>query len=283
MRMATICMNSGDDKSANVKKAEALVRIAAGNGARWVVLPELFPFMGDYKCQFDLAEEWGPRGALVDHLGALAQELKITLFAGSFAEKPAGSSASTPGAQGGIAKVYNTMLVIGPDGNPIATYRKTHLFSLNTTSGEKIITEANGFLAGDARVSLEHEGLRVGLAICYDLRFSALFMKLAAAGALDLLCVPSAFTKQTGRDHWHLLLRSRAIEQQCYVVAANQTGVHAPNKESYGHALVVDPWGEVVDDTGADEGIAYGTIERSKIAAVRARLPLLAQGRKELY
>ena len=280
IRVATICMNSGNDETANVARAEALVRQAAASDARWVLLPELFPFMGDDALQFDLATGWGPRGPLVERLITLARSLGITLFAGSFAEKPAGEPVRSPET---MRKVYNTMLVIGPDGGTLATYRKTHLFTLGGARGEKIIAETDGFLAGDHLVTFEHEGWRIGLCICYDLRFSGMFAKMAEAGALDVIMVPAAFTRQTGKDHWHLLLRSRAIEQQCFVVASNQTGLHGSGKESFGHALLVDPWGEIMADTGPEEGIALGVLDGERIAAVRTRLPVIAQQRRELY
>ena len=276
--LAAITMSSSADKKANIEKAFALVRQAAVAGAEWVQLPEVFPYIGDYEMNFEMGEEEG--GQLHQNLSSLAKELGICLFAGTVGER---AKSLAPKSRHSYERVYNTMYVFNRDGSQVAKYRKTHLFNLHNEQGDPLYCEGDGFIPGDELCSFDLEGVRVGLAICYDLRFPAMFEKLAAENPLDLLVVPAAFTQKTGAAHWEVLLRARAIEQQSYVWAANQTGTHGVGKVSYGHSMLVDPWGGTVAQTTGEEGIAQGNIATKFLTDVRGRLPALSNRRFELY
>ncbi len=281
LKLAAICMTSGSDKTKNVEAAIGLVRQAAKAGADWVQLPEIFPFHGSYEIIHEMAEfEDGP---LNQKLAALARELKIVLFAGTVGERPRDLSDDQVKNKDGHRRVYNTSYVFGRDGALLGKYRKTHLFNLLGDDGRPRYCESDGFIQGDTPQTLKVEGLTVGLSICYDLRFPELYTKLGRNGHLDVICVPSAFTKGTGMYHWELLLRARAVENQAYVFAANQTGVHAPGKESWGHAMVIDPWGTVLADTGEAPGVAVAAMSLAALADIRGRLPALKNRRPELY
>lgn len=275
--LAAVCMNSQNNKARNVETAMCLVREAAQAGADWVLLPEIFHFFGPYKELFDQAEP--ENGPLLSQLAALAKELKIVLFAGTIGERPTEIVLNEQGER----RVYNTMYVFGRDGMILTKYRKTHLFNLRASDGRKLYCEEDGFLFGDKPVVADIDGFHVGLSICYDIRFGEYYQRLAQNGALDVIVCPAAFTLKTGMDHWELLLRARAVEQQCFVYAANQYGIHAPEKESYGHSMIVDPWGIVLADTGANEGFSMARISRSRIDAVRSRLPALQNRRPDVY
>jgi len=171
----------------------------------------------------------------------------------------------------------------GRDRPRMAKYPKIHLSNLIGEDGTPRYTESAGYLAGDQPVAVTIDGWRLGLTICYDLRFPELFESLTKGGSPDVYAVPSAFTKMTGAAHWELLLRARAVERQCYIFAANQTGVHAPEKESFGHAMVVDPWGQVLASTGTEPGIATAVVEKQRIGEVRAKLPALANRRGAIF
>ncbi len=277
LTLAAVCMNSQSNKSRNIEAALRLVRDAAKAGADWVLLPEIFHFFGPYKDLYDQAEAEGT--PLLQQLSSLAKELKIVLFAGTIGERPQETVLNDQGER----RVYNTMYVFGRDGALLTKYRKTHLFNLRAPDGKKLYCEEDGFLFGAQPVVATIDGFRVGLSICYDIRFGEYYQRLARDGALDVIVCPAAFTLKTGMDHWELLLRARAVEQQAFVFAANQYGVHAPEKESYGHSMVIDPWGTVLADTGATEGIAVARMSRRRIEEVRARLPALQNRRPDVY
>lgn len=281
--LASICMNSTHDKERNIEEAFKWIELAAQRGADWVLLPEVFAFHGSYDQIYSKGEN--VQGELLKRLSTTAQRHKICLFAGSFGEQPLADEITEDKLTGrlGNKRVYNSTFVFGRDGQQIARYRKTHLFNLFSEEGQPLYCESDGFLAGDQLVSFELDGFRVGMAICYDLRFPGFFEKLAASHPLDVIVLPSAFTLQTGMDHWELLLRARAVEQQSYVFASNQVGPHGGNKISYGHSMIVDPWGYVLANTGAVSGIALAEISKQRIRDVRNRLPALANRRPELY
>ncbi len=281
LRLATVCMTSGADKTQNVKDALAWVREAAARGADWVLLPEVFTYIGPYDAIYANGEE--EDGPLVKTLSHVAKELSIVLFAGSFGERPRPDEAVGPDGRTGLKRVYNSSFVFGRDGQKLAKYRKTHPFNLMDPGGRPLYCESDGFLSGNQLVTLEIEGYNVGLSICYDLRFPRLYERLAKDKPLDVILLPSAFTTQTGMDHWEVLLRARAIEQQAYVFASNQVGESAPGKSCYGHAMIVDPWGYVLANTGGTPGVALAEISLERIAAVRARLPALSNRRPEIY
>lgn len=281
LRLATVCMTSGADKEKNIAHAIQWVRAAAAQGADWILLPEVFTYIGPYEGIYQNGED--DNGTLVQTLSKLAKELSIVLFAGSFGERPSSSEAVALEGRTGHKRVYNTSYVFGREGQKIAKYRKTHPFNLMDAQGQPLYCESDGFLSGDSLVTLEVEGYNVGLAICYDLRFPRLFERLARDKPLDVILLPSAFTTQTGMDHWEVLIRARAIEQQAYVYASNQVGESSPGKSCYGHSMIVDPWGYVLANTGGTEGIAMAEMSLERIAAVRARLPALSNRRPEVY
>jgi len=281
--LASICMTSTDDRERNIDEAVLQVESAAARGADWVLLPEIFAYHGSYDKIHAMGEPEG--GPLTDRLAALARKNKICLFAGSFGEQPGAGELSETDQLGrlGHRRVFNTCYVFDRQGQRVAKYRKTHLFNLYDHQGEALYCESDGFLAGDEAVSFDLDGFRVGLGICYDLRFPEYFVRLAKDKALDMIVLPSAFTLQTGMDHWELLLRARAVEQQCYVFASNQVGDHGRGRSSYGHSMIIDPWGYVLANTGGTPGLALAEAHRSRIQAVRNRLPALSNRRPELY
>jgi nitrilase len=276
-------MSSNNDKARNLEIAVDFVKEAAAKGADWVLLPELFTYHGDYSTTFDNAEEEG--GPTYKNLSELAKSLKICLFAGSVGERPKAGELSKEAALNskGQKRIYNTAYVFDRNGQKLAKYRKTHLFNLMDEDGKPLYCESDGYAPGADFCSFDLEGYHVGLAICYDIRFPGLFAKLSEKKPIDILVVPSAFTLKTGEAHWELLLRSRAVEQQSYVFAANQTGTHGIGKVSYGHSMIIDPWGEKIADTGADPGVVLAQTDPKWHQAVRGRLPAIKNRRNELY
>lgn len=283
IKVAAICMTSTGDKERNIATALKYVKEAAQNGAEWVQLPEMLAYHGPYDKIYDMAELDG--GPLFETMAATAREHKIVLISGTVGERPDRDNlpADVVKNKNGHRRVFNTAYVFGRDGSLITKYRKTHLFNLTDAANGANYCESDGYIAGDKAVTCTIDGWKVGLSICYDLRFPRFYDMLEAQGSPEILLVPSAFTKGTGQAHWELLLRSRAVERQAYVFAANQTGTHSPGKESYGHSMVVDPWGKVLADTGDQPGIAYATISREALAEARGRLPALGNRRPELY
>ncbi len=269
IKVATISLCANDDRSQNIAKALSFVDEAAHSGAQWVVLPEVFHYHGPYDRFPEIAES--DNSPLIEQLRKAAATNKIVLFAGSVCER------STED------RVYNTLYVINRSGEILQKYRKIHLFNLRDSSGKALYCESDGFLPGDNFVSVEIDGLRVGLAICYDLRFPEMFAVLNRPIPQDVFVIPAAFTKSTGEAHWELLLRARAVENQAYVIAANQVGEHRPGRYSFGHSMIIDPWGIKLCDSGTAEGIAYAAIDPDRIREVRGQLPALENRRPELY
>lgn len=271
VRVAVVSMTSGSDKAENLNQAERWIRESAAAGAKWIFLPEMFSFMGSYGDLHANAEpETG--SSTEELLSSLAKSLNIWLFAGSFPKRVSGEK-----------KVHNQSYVYGPDGFEVGSYRKQHLFNLYDEQGKALHCESDGYLSGDEFSKLDVKGYRVGLGICYDLRFSGFFNALTKEEPVDVLVLPSAFTEATGKDHWEVLLRARAIEYQCYVIAANQVGNHGGGKVSYGHSMVIDPWGVKIADCGQDTGFALGTIRHGHIHRARSRLPVIQDRRSDLY
>jgi predicted amidohydrolase len=283
--VAAVQINSGEAKAENYAKAGELVRRAAAGGARLVVLPEYFNCLGDRRTMLAEAEDLD--GPTAEWLAALARELKITLVGGTFCER-------SPDA----ARAFNTSLTFDATGRRVATYRKLHLFDVDLPGrltycesswlapGQEVVVADFSFDDSQNENQKQPSGgpsapggpLRSALAICYDLRFPELFRLFADRGA-ELLVVPAAFTKTTGRDHWELLCRARALENQCFLIASNQTGKHAA-LETYGHSLVVDPWGVVLARAEEEEGIVMAAISRTRLEEVRAQLPALMHRRR---
>lgn len=261
LQVAVIQMNSQADVAKNLEQARVLVERAKSRGAELVVLPENFAFFGDETDKRQLAEAIGD-GPISQALAAMARENSVYVVGGGFPER-----------SGDADRPHNTLLVVSPTGAPLATYRKIHLFDVELGAGGSY-SESAATSAGSSVVVTEIAGFKVGLSICYDLRFPELYRALAEQGA-EVLLVPAAFTLHTGKDHWHVLLRARAIEAQAFVVAAGQHGGHPGGRQTYGHSLVVDPWGTVVAEASDGVGIATATLERSRLDAVRRSLPSL--------
>jgi predicted amidohydrolase len=271
MRAAAIQMNSTGDRPRNRATAERLVRAAVADGATLVVLPEKWNVLGTPEQLAAGAEPLD--GPSTTWARELARELRIDLVAGSIVERP-----TPPRASG---KHFNTSVHVGPDGELHAVYRKLHLFDVEVAG--VAYRESDGEDPGEeVVVTTLAEGTELGMAICYDLRFPELFRVLTLRGA-RVLALPSAFTLATTRDHWEILLRARAIEDQCFVVAANQIGEHLPGKASGGRSLIADPWGTVLATAPDDEGYALADLDFARQDAIRARLPALRHRRPGAY
>lgn len=261
---AAVQMVASDDKAANLEEAERWVREAACRGARLVVLPEVFIWRGNKKEERGAAESIpGPSS---EFLAALARELGIHFLAGSVLEEIPGSS-----------KAYNTSLLFDPSGKLLASYRKIHLFDVDLANGVSLRESDTRAHGGDVVVADTELGT-MGLTVCYDLRFPELYRQLAHRGA-NLLFVPAAFTAFTGQAHWETLLRARAIENQAYVIAADQFGKAPKSFACHGHSMIVDPWGTVLAELPDGPGVITAEIDFAHLAKVRAELPALAHRR----
>ncbi len=266
---AAVQMKSVSDKATNLAEASARIEEAAGAGAQLVALPEVFAWRGPHDRE-RLEAETIP-GPTTDAMAALARRLAIHLVAGSILEK-------RPGGPDADGLPFNTTTLFGPDGSLLGLYRKIHLFDVDLP-GRVTIRESALRAPGSEVVSVATALGRIGLAVCYDLRFPELFRRLAEAGS-EIVVMPSAFTRPTGQAHWEPLLRARAIENQCFVVAPNQYGAGSQGFHDYGNSLVVDPWG-VVLARGADDdsGIVAATLEAGVLERVRRELPSLEHRR----
>jgi deaminated glutathione amidase len=260
LTVAAVQMTSGPDKKANIARATALTREAARTHASLIVLPETFDYRGDTADLGTIAESL-PGSALLP-LMDVARETGVWVLAGSVHEaSPAGG------------RPFNTSVLISPNGGVAAHYRKIHLFDI--VLGDRSVTESAKYQAGTDIVCTDVDGVRVGLSICYDLRFPELYRALADAGA-DLVCIPSSFTAPTGEAHWEILIRARAIENQCFVVAPGQAGVGAGGIRTYGNSMIVDPWGRILARASAErEEIVSAVLDLREMEEVRQRLPAL--------
>jgi predicted amidohydrolase len=265
LSVAAVQLSSQADVAENLEHARALVRRAAQRGAELVLLPENFAFFGAEADKRGVAESLGA-GSIVSALSEMARESSVCLVGGGFPERSQDPE-----------RPYNTALVIGPDGAQLGAYRKIHLFDVELGSGGSY-SESAATAAGDQAVVVDVAGFKLGLSICYDLRFPELYRALSEQGA-EVLLVPAAFTLHTGKDHWHVLLRARAIEAQAFVVAAAQHGTHPRGRQTYGHSLIVDPWGTVIAEASDGPGLAQATLERARLEAVRRSLPSLTHRR----
>ena len=259
-RVAAIQMVSGTDVAANLARAADLIARAADEGAQLVALPEYFCILGARDTDKVAMREHDGDGPIQAFLARTAQRHRIWLVGGT-----------VPLATADAGRVRNACLVFGPDGARVARYDKIHLFGL--THGSERFDESATIEPGTAPVAFDAPFGRVGLSICYDLRFPDLYRAL---GAPDLILAPSAFTYMTGQAHWHVLLRARAIENQCYVLAPAQGGRHDNGRRTWGHSLLVDPWGEILAELPEGEGVAAGCVALSRIAEVRRMLPALS-------
>lgn len=265
MRVAAVQLNSTDDKARNLAAAERLVRDAAEAGAELVALPEKWNLLAGGA---ELAAGAEPLdGPSLTAARGWARELGIHLLAGSVSERTGG-------------KAFNTSVLIGPDGADLAVYRKIHMFDVEVDGVS--YRESEHEQAGSEIVTADVAGLPVGLTVCYDLRFPELHRILAVRGA-RLIAVPSAFTAATGRDHWEVLLRARAVENQVFLLAPNQVGKAPPHYDSHGHSAIVDPWGEVLEMASGGECFLTADLDFAAQDRVRETLPSLANRRPAAY
>ncbi len=267
MRVAAIQMTSGLDPAANIAAAEAEIRRAHEAGAWLIVTPEMTTLLDRRRPRFlDRLGEW-PEERMTAPFRALAAQLGVTLVIGSI-----------PVLDDEGERAFNRSIVFGPDGREVARYDKIHLFDVDLGAGESY-RESGLFRRGRQAVMAETPAGRLGLTVCYDLRFPLLHRALAMAGA-EILIVPAAFTRPTGRAHWHVLLRARAIETGCFVIAAAQSGRHEDGRETYGHSMIVSPWGEVLGERIDEPGALVVEIDMAAVADARRRIPALDHGRE---
>lgn len=263
MRIALLQMTAGIDPAANAATLCAAVEDAARGGAAMLFTPEMSGMLDRN------------RKRAAPHLRAEADDPVLVAVRSAAAQAgiwvALGSLALNESRED--ARLSNRSLLIAPDGRVQARYDKIHLFDVDLATGESW-RESAAYAPGEQAVVADAEGVRLGLSVCYDLRFPALYQRLSEAGA-TLLAIPAAFTVPTGQAHWHVLMRARAIENAAYVVAAAQTGLHEDGRETYGHSLVIDPWGEVLLDMGSAPGLGFAEVELAKVADARSRVPVL--------
>lgn len=259
---AAIQMISTPEVAANLVTARRLIAEAAGRGAQLVVLPEYFAIMGARDTDKLAVQEAYGNGRLQDFLAGEAARHGIWLVGGTI-----------PLASDDAGRVRNSCLAFDPFGTCVARYDKIHLFGFD--NGSERYAEADTIVPGAEPVAFDAPFGRVGLAVCYDLRFPELFRR----EQLDIWALPAAFTATTGRAHWEVLLRARAIENQCYVVASGQGGVHPTGRETFGHSLIADPWGQLLDVLPQGEGVVQAELKASQLERVRKTLPALQHRR----
>ena len=259
LRAAAVQMISSTDPEANIQTMRRLVREAAEQGADWVLLPEYWPLMGRQDTDKLACAEALGSGRFQTALSEAARECGVVLFGGT-----------VPLISPEAGKVMNTLLVYGRDGAQIGLYHKMHLFGFSGL-GERY-SEADTISAGAEVPDAAVEGIDVALGTCYDLRFPEFFR---AQQPFEVLLLPAAFTYTTGKAHWELLLRARAVENQCYVVAAGQGGVHESGRRTFGHSMIIDPWGDVVAVLPEGEGVVVADLDAARLQSVRTRLPAL--------
>ena len=266
-KAAAIQMRSGENPERNAVDLERMVRDAAGQGATYIQTPEMTGALIRDKEARAASFTSEDKDIIVSTSRKLAKELGIFLHIGSTAILRADG------------KLANRALLFGPDGAVLATYDKIHMFDVDLDNGESW-RESAAYEPGTQAVVTQIDGAKLGFAVCYDLRFPQLFRAEALAGA-DVLSVPAAFTRQTGEAHWHVLLRARAIENGAYVVAAAQGGVHEDGRETYGHSLIVDPWGRIIAEAAHDEpAVIVAEIDPAQSLAARRKIPNLKNARE---
>ncbi len=267
MKVAAVQLNSTADGAANLATADRLTRAAAADGARLVVLPEKWSVLGrdaDLRAGAQTLD-----GPAVRWARALARELRIELLAGSIVERDRGG------------ELFNTSLHVDPRGELRARYRKLHMFDVEVAG--RVYRESAVTAAGEEIVlSRTADGVELGMAVCYDLRFPELFRALALRGA-RIVTLPSAFTLPTTRDHWEILVRARAVENELFVIAANQVGAHPGGNRSGGRSLICDPWGTVLARADEEEGVIAAELDLERQLEIRAQLPVLAHRRGDVY
>ncbi|GAB6067753.1 carbon-nitrogen hydrolase family protein [Methylothermus subterraneus] len=268
--VAAVQMTSGPDLVANLEAAKVEIAKAAAQGAELVLLPENFAFMGrSERDKLAIMEPEG-QGRIQDFLAATAASLKLWLVGGSVP------------LRAGPTKAYAACLIYGPDGKLKGRYDKIHLFDVDLPGTTESYRESDTIVPGEKPLVLDTPLGKLGVAICYDIRFPELTRRLSAQG-LEILLVPAAFTAHTGAAHWEVLLRARAIENQCYVVAADQGGVHANGRQTYGHSMIIDPWGRVLAELGETPGVCAARFDRRVLDEVRRAFPALTHRKPYLF
>lgn len=265
IRVACVQMRSGTDVAENIRAADALIREAASLGGELIATPEMTTLLdrkpgAAWEKSTDEAADPG-----LAHFRALARELAKTLLIGSVA------------IRADAGKCANRSFLIRPDGEVAARYDKIHMFDVQLNAGN-IYRESDSYAAGAGAVVASLPMAKLGMTVCYDVRFPELFRQLAMAGA-QIIAVPAAFTRITGEAHWHVLLRARAIETGCFVVAPAQAGKHQDGRETYGHSLIIDPWGEILAEGGTEPGVIVATLDLAKVDDVRGKIPSLSHVR----
>jgi predicted amidohydrolase len=267
LKVACVQMNSGDDIQANIASAEAMIRQAHADGAMFITLPENAFLMVDHKTTklaiFPMDEHPG-----VIAMQALAKKLKCSILIGSVAVLQKDAS----------QKPVNRSVLINANGTIAAQYDKIHLFDVTLPNGE-VHAESNRFDAGNKAVIAQLPECKIGMTICYDLRFPHLYRSLAKEGT-SIMCVPAAFTKLTGKIHWHVLLRARAIENGCFIIAPAQGGTHPGGRETFGHSVIIDPWGRVLAEQQNGVGIITAELDLSEVEKTRRAIPALKHDRE---
>jgi len=260
-KAAAIQLNSQPDLNVSLNEVKERVKEAAENGAKLICLPENFAFLGDEREKLKQSAEISAQ--VEQRLPKLAKELGVTISGGGYP------------AQAGNGKIYNRSIVVNPKGEIAATYDKIHLFDVDITE-EETWRESDTVQSGRRKaVVYKSDNLpAIGLSICYDLRFPELYRKMSEQQA-KILTVPSAFTRPTGEAHWEPLLRARAIENSCYLIAAAQTGQHGEKRKTWGHSLIIDPWGKILANAGTEPGVIYADLDMGYLKEVRQKLPSL--------
>lgn len=269
MNIALVQMVSQDDVLANLAAAQRLLRQAADGGARLAVLPENFAAMGRRDALRIGHEEAAGRGPILPWLKRTARDLRLWIVAGTV---------PLPADDEPHGKPNACSLLIDEDGERAARYDKLHLFDVDVSDSRGRYRESDDYLHGGQLVLADTPVGRLGLSVCYDLRFPELYTRLREAGA-ELISAPSAFTAVTGAAHWEVLVRARAIETQCYLLAAAQGGMHPGPRETYGHSLLVDPWGRVLAEQAAGEGVLFAQRDAEEQASIRQRMPVTGHRR----
>lgn len=258
---AAIQMTSKPDLEKNLAQAEELIELAANRGAELVTLPENFAFLG--KEEDKVAQAKTIATETEKFLRTMAQRFQVTLLGGGFPVPIDGK------------KVYNTALLVGPNGNELARYQKVHLFDVNLPDGNTYLESKTVMAGRHLPIVYRSETLgNLGLSVCYDVRFPELYRNLSRQG-VEVIFIPAAFTAYTGKDHWQILLQARAIENTCYVIAPAQTGNHYEMRYSHGHATIVDPWGVILADAGEQPGVAIAEINPARLQQIRRQMPSL--------
>ena len=270
--VGVVQLTSTTDIKANLQACATFAAQAARQGARWLLFPENAPYLGRDRQKLDVAQSI--EGSMVQAFQHIAHDHQCWVSLGSFPEK-------SPSPD----HTYNTQVIVAPTGDVHAVYRKLHLFDIDLPDGGRL-EESASILPGATMVTTQvdmQQSWRVGLTICYDLRFPELYRALRMQHQVDVLTVPSAFTMQTGRAHWLELLRARAIENQCYVLASNQYGHHAPGRASFGHSVAFDPWGQMLACAPDRPGVFVAHLDKAVLQQIRTRMPTATHARSSAY